>query len=66
MSLKYIRDVGKRSVIFATLTDITDQKEVEYELRRYRNAMLSAESKAETILVVDDMSINREILKKYV
>ena len=63
MSLKYIRDVGKRSVIFATLTDITDQKEVEYELRRYRNAMLSAESKAETILVVDDMSINREILK---
>ncbi len=63
MSLKYIREVGKRNVMFATLTDITDQKEVEYELRKYRSAILSSENEAETILIVDDMSINREILK---
>lgn len=62
-SLKYIREVGKRSVMFATMTDITDQKEVEYELRKYRKAIRSSEHTAETILIVDDMSINREVLR---
>lgn len=63
MSLKYVRSVGKRSVIFATMTDITDQKEIERELRRYRKAILSSEGKVETILIVDDMSMNRQILR---
>ncbi len=63
MSLKYVRSVGKRSVIFATMADITAQKEIERELRRYRKAILSSESKVETILIVDDMSMNRQILR---
>ncbi len=63
MSLKYVRSVGKRSVIFATMTDITDQKEIERELRKYRKAILSSESKVETILIVDDMVMNRQILR---
>ncbi len=63
MSLKYVSSVGKRNVIFATMADITDQKEIERELRRYRKAILSSESKVETILIVDDMSMNRQILR---
>lgn len=63
MSLKYVRSVGKRNVIFATMADITDQKEIERELRKYRKAILSTENKVETILIVDDMSMNRQILR---
>ena len=63
MKLKYINTVGNRNVIFATMTNISDQKEVERELRRYRKAILSSESKVETILVVDDMEMNRQLLR---
>lgn len=63
MGLKYIRSVGKRNVIFATMTDITERKAIERELRRYRKAILASESKVETILIVDDMRMNRKILR---
>lgn len=63
MNLKYVGAIGNRSVIFATMADITSQKEIEQELRRYRKAILSSESKVETILVVDDIRMNRRILR---
>lgn len=63
MKLKYINTVGKRCVIFATMTDITDQKEIERELHKYRKAILSSESRVETILIVDDIEMNRQILR---
>lgn len=63
MKLKYVKSIGNRDVIFATMSDITDQKEIERELRKYRKAILASESKVETILVVDDIKMNRKILR---
>ncbi len=63
MKLKYVNSVGGRSVIFAVMSDITDQKEIERELRGYRKAILSSESKVETLLIVDDMEMNRQLLR---
>ena len=63
MKLKYVNSVGDRSVIFAVMSDITDQKEIERELRGYRKAILSSESRVETILIVDDIEMNRKILR---
>lgn len=63
MKLKYMREIGGRSVIFATLIDITDQKEIEKELYKYRKVILSSESKVETILIVDDIEMSRKMLR---
>lgn len=63
IKLKYVRDIGRRSVVFATLIDITDQKAIEYELHKYRKAILSSESKVETILIVDDIEMSRQVLR---
>ncbi len=63
MKLKYISTVGSNSVVFATMTDITDQKKIEHELRRYRKAIFASESQVETILIVDDIQMNRQMLR---
>lgn len=63
MKLKYVNAIGDRSVIFAVLSDVTDQKEIERELRGYRKAILSSESQIETLLIVDDMEMNRQLLR---
>lgn len=63
MKLKYINTVGNRIVIFATMSNITDQKEIERELHKYRKAIIASENKVETILIVDDIKMNRQILR---
>lgn len=63
MKLKYVNSIGERSVIFAVMSDITDQKEIERELHGYRKAILSSESRVETILIVDDIEMNRQLLR---
>ncbi len=63
MKLKYINTIGNRNVIFATMGDITNQKEIERELHKYRKAIIASESKVETILIVDDIKMNRQILR---
>lgn len=63
LKLKYINQVGKKHVIFGTLTDITEQKEFEREFRKYRQAFGEAEYGAKTILVVDDLEANRISLR---
>lgn len=63
MKLKYVNSVGERNVIFAVMSDITDQKEIEQELHGYRKAILSSESHVETILIVDDIQMNRQLLR---
>lgn len=61
--LKYINQVGKRHVLFAMMTDITAQKEIDLELQKYRAAFSMAGKKGETILVVDDLEVNRVSLR---
>lgn len=63
MKLKYINQVGTRHVIVATLTDITEQKRIDQELQRYRNAINFVHKDREKFLVVDDEEMNRVILR---
>ncbi len=63
IKLKYINSIGNRNVIFAIMSDISDRKDIEQELHKYRDAILTSESKVETILIVDDIQMNRQILR---
>ena len=62
MKLKYVSLVGKKHVIFGLLNDITTQKEVDKELQKYRTAISSTRTGMKTILIVDDVEINRGAL----
>lgn len=62
VKFKYVRKVGESHVIYGAITDISDQKEIDKELKKYRAAVSATEALEETILVVDDMEINRESL----
>lgn len=64
MDLKYISEVGDRYIVFGTLTDITQQKQMVLELNKYRRAISSATRKDYRMLIVDDLKISREMLKK--
>lgn len=62
VKLKYVRKVGENHVIYGMITDISGQKEIDKELKKYRAAVSATEALEETILVVDDMEVNRESL----
>lgn len=63
LKLKYINQVGMEHVIFGTLTDVTEQKEIDRELRKYRQAFGVRPHHRKTILVVDDEEVNRASLQ---
>lgn len=63
IKLKYINQVGTKHIIYGSLTDITRQKELDWELQKYRSAFSSNKNNTKTILVVDDLEINRVSLR---
>lgn len=63
LRLKYINKVGKKHVIYGTLEDVTKQREIDRELQKYRMAFEENSKKEKTILVVDDMEVNRMSLR---
>lgn len=63
LRLKYINKVGKKHIIYGTIEDITKQREIDYELQKYRRAFAENLAKEKTILVVDDMEVNRMSLR---
>lgn len=63
LKLKYINQVGKQHVIFGTLTDVTEQKAIDRELQKYRMAFATNPQEEKTILVVDDVEVNRVSLR---
>ena len=62
IKLKYVQAIGTKHVIFGGLEDITAQKKIYDELSRYRSAM-QIDSGGERILIVDDMEVNRTVLR---
>lgn len=62
LKLKYISQVGNKHVIFGTLTDVTEQKAFDRELQKYRSR-LQGKERRKTLLVVDDMELNRVSLR---
>ena len=61
--LKYMNQVGDKHIIYGYLSDITEQKEIDDELQKYRQAIDNNRSEEETILIVDDVKLNRAILR---
>lgn len=60
--LKYISQIGKKYLVFGALTDISVQKEIDQELQRYKDALSDESNSTRTILIVDDIEVNRAIL----
>lgn len=63
LKLKYISQVGTKHVIFGTLSDITQQRALDEELQKYRAALAGKNTGQRTILVVDDLELNRVSLR---
>ncbi|MEG0355763.1 MAG: EAL domain-containing protein, partial [Lachnospiraceae bacterium] len=61
IKLSYITTIGGKHIIIGELTDITMRKEIDAELQRYRSSLLANVHDAHTILIVDDVSVNRMI-----
>ncbi|MEG2652955.1 MAG: EAL domain-containing protein, partial [Ruthenibacterium sp.] len=62
--LRYAAAVGNKRIIIGELTDITVRKELDAELQKYKAAWLERSHAARTVLIVDDASVNRAVLKK--
>ncbi|MEG2159033.1 MAG: EAL domain-containing protein, partial [Clostridia bacterium] len=63
-ALRYVTMVGSKKILIGELTDITMRKELDEELRKYKNSLISINNNLNTILIVDDDEINRIVLKK--
>ena len=64
VKLKYLTTVGTRHIIFATFIDITDTKEIDSELQKYKRVVEQDDSIKKKILLVDDLELNRSVLKE--
>ena len=62
--LKYVNTIGGNDVIFVSMSDVTQQKELDFELQRYRVALSGSGQRHDTILIIDDQEINRAILNE--
>ena len=54
VKLKYINRIGEKHILFAILTDITMQKEIDYVLQKKRMAQFSKKNGRQTVLLVED------------
>ncbi|MEG0797872.1 MAG: EAL domain-containing protein [Acidaminococcaceae bacterium] len=62
--LRYVSVAGNKHILIGELTDITMRKELDSELQKYREVLLTNRQETNTVLIVDDAAINRVILKK--
>ncbi len=62
MKLKYVNEVAGKHLLYGMLSDISDQKKLDKELQNYRDALQSISTGSDTILIVDDVEVNREVL----
>lgn len=63
-NLKYVNSVGNKTIMLGIITNITQQREIEDELNKYRAAIVEAEESTNTMLIVDDTEMNRVILEE--
>ena len=62
IKIKYISQVGIKSILIGSLFDVTEQKKVEIELNQYRAAIIQRDRHYGKILIVDDEEVNRVVL----
>lgn len=63
LKLKYINQIGTKHVIVGSLVDVTEQKKLDYELQKYKQAITTEKHETPRILVVDDVEVNRMSLR---
>lgn len=63
LKIKYLDTIGEKHILMGCFTDITAQKQIEFELQKYRTAVAAENVKSKKMLIVDDMTVNREYLK---
>ncbi|MEG1528554.1 MAG: EAL domain-containing protein [Clostridia bacterium] len=63
-NLKYVSMVGNKKILIGELSDITIRKALDEELKKYRTSLLLTTHKDKVALIVDDVEINRIVLKK--
>lgn len=63
LKLQYIDHVGAKEILFGSLFDITNQKNVEQELKKYRNAVSQKVIITNQMLIIDDSPLNRKVLE---
>lgn len=64
MKVKYVNKVGNTSILCLSLSDITEQKIFEKEIKKYRGILLDDEAHTDTMLIIDDVKSNRLDLKE--
>ncbi|MEG1557626.1 MAG: EAL domain-containing protein [Oscillospiraceae bacterium] len=62
--LRFVALIGEKYIFTGELTDITMRKEQDTELQKYKTVRLSGSRKVHTVLIIDDVSVNRKILMK--
>ncbi len=62
LKLKYINQIGTKHVVFGMLTDVTERKEIDRELSKYRAAVSTSGRAEKTVLIVDDLELARVAL----
>ncbi len=62
LKLQYICQVGLKHICLGNLSDITVQKNVEFELSSLKSAMSKIDRHLNKMLIVDDSSVSREML----
>lgn len=60
--IKYLNQIGEKSILIATLIDITSQRAIDLELQKYKSAISHSNDYSNKILIVDDIELNRVVL----
>lgn len=59
---KYVKTIATKTVVLASLYDVTVQKRLEQELQNYRAAVAASRRGRSCVLVIDDVELDRSIL----
>lgn len=62
IKMKYVHQVGNQHIVMCSFFDVTEQKEIDLELQKYRALLSQEKQKTDRILVVDDVEFNRDLL----
>lgn len=62
LKLRYVKELGGKHVIMGIFDDITAQKQIDFELFRYRRVVSGESSEEKIMLIVDDEYENRRQL----
>lgn len=64
LKLQYIDHVGSKEILFGSVFDITTQKNVEEELKKYKKAVSQKVIVTNRMMIIDDSAMNRKMLKE--